>query len=287
MPPLFKKSGYLVHFKDGPQYQKHGYSVDRRRCWRDYANAWLVPELHSRLPLVATAWYFVISSQLYTLIICQVCQHQLLSPDCDLCGERLAHDLWVFGPKAWCSLERRFVKIMMSVAAEPILWQQCGNWGTLLAENWCRDIEAVCFIEGNIWWNCMHLGSCQTWFEFFAEALKHQICSACLLCLRQRGTLDLFAARLDWWENLLSCSWSCKSISKKNQLMHERLSIALQPRYDQETGWLVLILMLGQIAVDCWKLTRVIEAWAHTHTQTHEITIASWVCGCVMTITWC
>jgi len=29
--------------------------------------------------------------------------------------------------------------------------------------------------------------------------------------------------------------------------------------YDQETGWLVLILMLGQIAVDCWKLTRVIE----------------------------
>lgn len=177
------------------------------------------------------------------------------------------------------------LKIMMSVAAEPILWQQCGNWGTLLAENWRRDIEAVCFIEGNIWWNCMHLGSCQTWLEFFSEAMKHQICSACLLCLRQRGTLDLFAARLDWWENLLSCSWNCKSISKKNQLMHERLSIALQPRYDQETGWLVLILMLGQIAVDCWKLTRVIEAWAHT--QTHETTIASWVCGCVMTITWC
>ena len=45
-------------------------------------------------------------------------------------------------------------------------------------------------------------------------------------------------------------------------------SNALQPRYDQETGWLVLILMLGQIAVDCWKLTRVIEAaWAHTNTS--------------------
>ncbi|CAK9008492.1 Cleft lip and palate transmembrane protein 1 homolog [Durusdinium trenchii] len=29
--------------------------------------------------------------------------------------------------------------------------------------------------------------------------------------------------------------------------------------YDQDTGWLVLILMLGQIAVDCWKLTRVLE----------------------------
>ncbi|CAJ1429423.1 unnamed protein product [Effrenium voratum] len=34
--------------------------------------------------------------------------------------------------------------------------------------------------------------------------------------------------------------------------------------YDQDTGWLVLILMLGQIAVDCWKLTRVVEVKLQT-----------------------
>lgn len=140
MPPLFKKSGYLARFKDGPQYQKHGYSMDRRRCWRDYANAWLVPELHSRLPLVATAWYFVISSQLYTLIICQVCQHQLLSPDCDLCGERLAHDLWVFGPKAWCSLERRFEDYHVSRSraySVATVWQLRYSFGRkLMQRHW-------------------------------------------------------------------------------------------------------------------------------------------------------
>ena len=32
------------------------------------------------------------------------------------------------------------------------------------------------------------------------------------------------------------------------------------PRYDQESNWLILILSLGQIGVDCWKLTQVLEA---------------------------
>ena len=168
------------------------------------------------------------------------------------------------------------LKIMMSVAAEPILWQQCGNWGTLLAENWCRDIEAVCFIEGNIWWNCMHLGSCQTWFEFFCWSTE----APNLFCL-----FAVFEAT--WYSGFICGSpWLMREPSLmqlklqkyivKNQLMHERLSIALQPRYDQETGWLVLILMLGQIAVDCWKLTRVIEAWAHTNTWNYH-SLMSWL----------
>ena len=84
------------------------------------------------------------------------------------------------------------------------------NRGTLLAEDWCGNLEAICIATSNFWWDLLHLGG--TWWYGHCQALRYlepfsftwktfsmkQRCECyCfgLLC-RQCGSLDLFVPLL-------------------------------------------------------------------------------------------